>query len=509
LLGDSAGGREPVAPEDGGAAMALLAAAPPFRFSRMGPKGRALARATRTKVAEAMTKGGGGSTGVPAGYTYLGQFIDHDLTFDRTTVALGTNVAPADLLQGRSPALDLDSLYGAGPSDPASAGFYEADGRRLKTGKTEAVGTGRLAAHAGFDLPRKSGQKHANIPDFRNDENLAVAQTHCAFIRFHNRVLEELGTSVPAAQRFARARRAVVKHYQWMIRHDYLPRICDAAVVDDVFANGRKVFEVGAAPTDVPTMPIEFSVAAFRLGHSMIRRAYNWNIEFDNGNGTLDLLFSFTGTSGFLGNGSRLPSNWIADWRRLYEFKQAALKVPASKANKAMRIDTLLVNPLAALPPGSFGEISPPADAIVANLAFRNLARAKMVKLATGQGMVGFMQSKGVAVTALTKAQIRDGSGGASLAALSAEQRTAFLENTPLWFYILREAELNGGRLTGVGARIVAETLHRAIEGSRNSIIRDPAFKPRFGPNNSTFDMRDLLFFAFEGKKALLNPLGD
>jgi hypothetical protein len=123
--------------------------------------------------------------------------------------------------------------------------------------------------------------------------------------------------------------------------------------------------------------------------------------------------------------------------------------------------------------------------------------------------MVALLHSKGVVVTALTKAQIRDGAGGASLAALSAEQRTALVENTPLWFYVLREAELNGGRLTGVGARIVAETIHRAMEGSRDSIVRDPAFKPRFGPNGSTFDMRDLLLFAFEGKKALLNPLGD
>jgi hypothetical protein len=511
LLDESAGGREPAPaqPQDGAAAVARIAAVPPFRFSREGPKGRALARATRVKLARAMTAGGGGGTGIPAGYTYLGQFLDHDMTFDRTNVMLGTNVAPADLLQGRSPALDLDSLYGAGPADPASAGFYEADGRRLKAGRTEAVGTGRLAAHDGFDLPRKAGRKHANIPDFRNDENLAVAQTHCAFIRFHNRVLAEIGTSVPAPQRFARARRAVVKHYQWMIRHDYLPRICDPAIVDDVFANGRKIVQPGAAPTDVPSMPIEFSVAAFRLGHSMIRPAYDWNVEFDNGNGTLDLLFSFTGTSGFLGNGSRLPSNWIADWRRMYEFKQPALKVPAAKANKAMRIDTLLVNPLAALPPGSFGATAAPADPIVANLAFRNLARAKMLKLATGQGMVDFMKAKGVSVTGLSKAKIRDGAGGASLGGLSADQRTAVVENTPLWFYVLREAELNGGTLTGVGARIVAETFHRAIEGSRNSIVRDPAFRPRFGPDDHTFAMRDLLFFAFEGKKALLNPLGD
>jgi hypothetical protein len=259
----------------------------------------------------------------------------------------------------------------------------------------------------------------------------------------------------------------------------------------------------------VPTMPIEFSVATFRLGHSMIRSAYDWNIEFDNGNGTLDLLFAFSGTSGFLGNGSRLPSNWIADWRRMYPFKQADLKVPAGKSNRAMRIDTLLVNPLKALPPGSFGEVSPPADPIVANLAFRNLARAKMVKLASGQQMVAFLKSKGVNVTALTKAQLRDGDGGASLSNLTNDQRSQFLENTPLWFYVLREAELNGGRLKGVGARIVAETFHRAMEGSRNSIVRDTAFRPRFGPDDHTFDMRDLLHFAFEGKKALLNPLGD
>jgi hypothetical protein len=509
LLGESAGGRElaTATPDRNGAS---LTAAPPFRFSRMGPKGRkALPRPLRAKVAKAMTAGGGQTGGsIPSGYTYLGQFVDHDLTFDRTNVTLGTNVSPADLLQGRSPALDLDSLYGAGPGDPASERFYEADGRRLKMGKTEAAGTGRLAAKQGFDLPRSPSEKHAVIPDFRNDENLVVAQTHLAMIRFHNRVVAELA-SVPAPQRFARARRAVTKHYQWMIRHDYLPRICEPAVVDDVFRHGRKAFETGAVATDVPTMPIEFSVAAFRLGHSMIRRAYNWNVEFDHGNGTLDLLFSFTGTSGFLGNGSRLPSNWIADWRRLYPFKQADLKVPPAKFNRAMRIDTRLVNPLSALPPGSFGETSPPSDPLVANLAFRNLARAKMVKLASGQQMAAFLKSRGVGLTALTKAQIRDGAGGAELDGLTGAQRTQFLEATPLWFYVLREAELNDGRLDGVGARIVAETLHRAIEGSRNSIVRDTAFKPRFGPDDHTFDMRDLLHFAFEGKPALLNPLGD
>ena len=193
----------------------------------------------------------------------------------------------------------------------------------------------------------------------------------------------------------------------------------------------------------------------------------------------------------------------------MYAFAQNALKVPPAKFNFAKRIDTRLVDPLGQLPPGSFGLKQPPQDPLVANLAFRNLERASMMRLATGQGMVQKLQNKGVAVTALTDAQIRNGSGGASIADLTNEEEATFLDRTPLWFYVLREAELGGGRLAGVGARIVAETFHRAIEGSRISILRDTGFKPKFGPDDATFDMRDLLHFAFEGKKELLARLGD
>ncbi len=501
LLGESVGGRErTLAPAD-------ESDVPPFRFSRMGPSGfkHQITEATRTRVAEAMTGGGGGTTQVPAGFTYLGQFVDHDLTFDKTKVMLGENVSPAELLQARSPSLDLDSLYGAGPTDPGSAKFYEADGLHLKMGRT--VAAEGIGPKEGFDLPRGAGntaaaKRTAIVPDPRNDENLAVAQTHLAFIRFHNRVVDTLPASVPASQRFETARRRVTRHYQWMLRTDYLPRICAPGVVNNVFNSGRKAFEVGVPATDVPTMPIEFSVAAFRLGHSMIRREYDWNKIFDNGSGTLDLLFTFSGLSGNLGGGLRLPSSWIADFRRLYDFSEAGrddLTVPAAKFNRAMRIDTALAIPLQALP--GF-----PADED--NLAFRNLTRAKMVNLATGQQMGTFLQGKGVALTKLTTAQIRDGKGGTTLEELTQTQRAAFVKDTPLWFYVLREAELNQGKLKGVGARIVAETFHRAMEGSTTSIVRNPAWRPSLGPDNTTFRMVDLLLFAFQGKKNLLAPLG-
>jgi hypothetical protein len=174
--------------------------------------------------------------------------------------------------------------------------------------------------------------------------------------------------------------------------------------------------------------------------------------------------------------------------------------VPAAEFNVAKRIDTLLVNPLAELPPGAFGGGA--AAAIQANLAFRNLVRATMVQLASGQQMAGMMGIK-----PLGAAEILQGSGGADLGGLTPAQQDAIVADTPLWFYVLREAEPNNGRLTGVGARIVAEVFHRAMEGSRHSIVRDAAWRPRFG-RRGIFEMIDLLLFAFEEKAELLNPLG-
>jgi hypothetical protein len=244
----------------------------------------------------------------------------------------------------------------------------------------------------------------------------------------------------------------------------------------------------------------------------MVRAAYNWNKIFDNGGGTLEFLFTFSATGGDLGSDTRLASIWIADWRRLYDFGDANkpnLEVPASKFNRAMRIDTRMVDPLQHLPPQTVGlPQSTGFNDARRNLAFRNLRRAKMVKLATGQQMANFLKNKGVNLQKLTKPQLRDGNNGADLSGLTQAQRQAVLSKTPLWFYVLREAELNGGKMSGVGGRIVAETFHRAMEGSDNSIVRDTAFQPTLGPNASTFRMVDLMLFAFEGKKALLNPNG-
>jgi heme peroxidase len=504
-----------------------------FRFSRLGPKGPLTDESLRQKLAAAMTRSGAqadsAAPSVPAGFTYLGQFVDHDLTLDKTARSLGERVTVAELVQGRSPALDLDSLYGRGPEHREDAIFYS-DGARLKVGTTVAVpGDERTnQPRPGFDLPRVgegstlAEQRAARIPDPRNDENLAVAQTHLAFIRFHNRVVDQVEKeNTPTRSVFERARRRVTKHYQWMLRHDFLPRIVDEEVLEDVFRCGRRFFERHPQPGCAPTMPIEFSVAAYRLGHSMIRDVYQWNRIFQNGGitpATLLLLFRFSGTAGNLapsgtlddpnGGNAALPTNWIADFRRLYDFSEAGRKdliVSPEKFNLAKGIDTLLVDPLATLPVGTFGGrggAAPPAEQL--NLAFRNLTRGNMVRLASGQQMAAQLD-----VEPLSRAQIIDGAGGAELSSLTQTEKESLLASTPLWFYVLREAELNGGRMTGVGGRIVAEVFHRAMQASSNSILWDPLWRPTLGPDHRTFRMVDLLLFAFEGKAELLNPMGD
>ncbi|WP_376094729.1 peroxidase family protein [Roseomonas sp. CCTCC AB2023176] len=516
-----------------------------FRFSEMVKRGApaqsdALLRILGQRMAAPAAQAD--AQGLPAGFTYLGQFIDHDLTRDPSKLSGGTPTGlPTE--QERSPALDLDSLYGKGPADPNSARFYEADGVSLKLGETQASGPGPVADKPlpGFDLPRLGAlapeatqTRLADIPDRRNDENLAVAQIHLAFMRFHNAVARRM-----PGQPFAAVRAEVVKHYQWMIVHDFLPRIVEQSVLDDVFQNGRKVFEVGAV--GIPTMPIEFSVAAYRLGHSMIREAYDWNQFFHpRGDalapGSLENLFRFSGTSGNLspfasgtappnavpsdinkptdGTFDHLPSNWVADFTRLFDFKTdagmpALAPVAPAGLNAAHRIDTRLTDPLAQLPLGAFGgRGGVPADPLELNLAFRNLLRGRQVKLATAQEVAFAFKALGAATPTLTSPQILEpGNGGVDLTDLTGDLLGEVTTETPLWFYVLREAEVHRGKLGPIGGRIVAETFHRVVEGSSDSILRDVAWRPSGGKHPRGFGMVDILLAGYDASRGELRPL--
>ena len=521
-----------------------LQATTQFRFSRFSGIKASTPNNTSAlaKLAVAMVGTGGTSDKtVPAGYTYLGQFIDHDLTLDDSELDLSKPVLVPGLISKRSPSLDLDSLYGDGPE--LTPQYYDADKVHLRKGRPQPVNSPN-AAQDGMDLPRHRGEagprrgteREARIPDIRNDENLAVAQVHVAMIRFHNRVVDQLiASNTPSTVLFEKTRELVTKHYQWMIRTDYLMRIADPAIVDKVFTQGRRFFEVNGEQD--ATMPVEFSGAAFRLGHSQVRAGYQWNKFFNreaaaNGqhlfSGSLFRLFRFSGTSGSMvpssaepGSqqdfetlenpqtpGVELPDIWVADFTRLFDLSRyGAAFTPAEKDfNNAMAIDAHVVEPLKTLPIGAFGGVGEPDLFLKRSLAFRNLARGRMLALPSGQQLadkLGF-------ATALTADQLLDGNGGPPLpeSLISGSDRDEIGTNTPLWFYVLREAEFNPNaknKLHNVGATIVAETFHRAMQKSRYSILADPLWRPSFGRDDK-FDMADLLFFAFDGKAELLNP---
>jgi hypothetical protein len=477
--------------------------APSFRFSRMLPAqhGHQLQVNKLRRLALRLTRqaDASGASTVPAGYTYFGQFVAHDLSFDLTDAGLGSELSVTRLVQARSPALDLDALYGDGPCDPNSARFFAGGGPELRVGRTTPVA--HVPELIGYDLPRGDGaidaeRRMAVIPDPRNDDNLAVAQIHAAFIRLHNRVVAtQTAASAPVELRFEQARAIVTKHFQWLIWHDYLPLICDSAVLRAVWQEGRKVFEPHADSDEPPTMPLEFSFAAFRLGHSMVRPVYDWNVHAEL---TLGDLFAHSARGGDLGNGTQLRSTRVVDLRRLFRFPGDDGPLPAVQLNLARRIDTRLTSTLRHLPRGTFGDAAAPVE-MDENLAFRNLMRARDLGLATGQDMAALLAPHGVA--ALGEEQL--GAAGAELEVLGRRGR----RHTPLWVYVLREAELNGGVLHGVGARIVAETFHRAIHGSRISILDEPTWQPTLGAGPHPYTLADLLLWAFESDRVRLSPL--
>lgn len=494
-------------------AVAAMEAAPPpvdeeraFRFCRLFPDlekfqpNDAGLIALGQALEDPFVPGAGDSL-IPAGFTYLGQFVDHDITFDRTAGIPDGELEPEEIEQGRSPALELDSVYGRGPE--GSPELYEPDKVRLKIGTTTGRPIFDVTEPFPNDLPRRPADdpddpKRAIIGDPRNDENLIVAQTHLAFLKFHNKVTDRLrAAGVEAGELFQEARKTVVQHYQSIVLHDFVPRLVDPTVLNDVFTNGRKVYFPEGAPTgSYLCMPIEFSVAAYRMGHSLIRNAYQWNRVFSSDGLAgfrpgLNLFFEFSKVSGDLQGEPTLPSDWIADWRRMYDFSEQPGGVRHSQLNFTRQIDTKLADGLQNLP-----EFAKVEQEHLKFLAVRNLLRGRLVGLPTGQDV-----AEELGVPALTPVEVASGPHSALVLA------QGFDTKTPLWFYILKEAEVKQGglRLGDVGSRLIAETFHGLVEGSEHSILKEYGWSPTLPAQDpDCFTMNDLLLFVDD-----VNPLGD
>ena len=432
--------------------------------------------------------GTGDNPNIPAGFTYLGQFIDHDITLDLTSIG-ETRVDPLAVHNFRTPGLDLDCMYGLGPS--IQPYMYESSGEKFLIGLTSPNRPGgdpSVAVSLPFDLPRGPNNR-ALIGDPRNDENLVVAQTHLAFMRFHNKVVDGLkaGTIQPLEfgkpSLFESARQLVIWHYHWIVMNDFVRRLVQPAVLDDVLQNGRKFFRF----EEEPFMPVEFSGAAYRLGHSMVRAEYDYNRVFTPKPGgvvpaSLQLLFTFSGGSG---GGVPIPSDWIIDWRRFFEIDSALTP------NASRKLDPSVIRALGDLP-----EFASVPDIRLRSLSFRNLLRGLRLNLPSGQAVARLM-----GLTPLPEADIAKGIAGAAAAA------NGFGKESPLWFYILKEAEVqeSGLRLGQVGSRILSEVFVGLIQGDPASFMNVfPKWKPTLpSAMVGNFTMVDLLNIAGD-----VNPIG-
>lgn len=263
-------------------------------------------------------------------------------------------------------------------------------------------------------------------------------------------------------------------HYQWMVLNDFLPQFLDTDALDDIRTNGRQFYTF----TGRPFMPVEFSVAGYRLGHSMVREVYNHNRVFAPI--TFNLLFQFTGGGG-LGSQATLPSNWIIDWRRFHQVDGTGL------LNVTRRLDTKLVPALHTLPGINPGQ--------PVSLAVRNLLRGSRVGLPAGQDV-----AQAIGATVLSSGEMADGDEGEIL------RRHGLDQATPLWYYILKEAELQGEgkRLGEVGSRIIGEVFVGLIEEDPNSFLSSqPDWEPTLpSATSGDFTMVDLLKFVDD-----INPI--
>jgi len=391
---------------------------------------------------------------IPAAFTYLGQFIAHDMSRMKET---GDPTEPDNY---RSAALDLDSIFGA-PSEPCVAAEPLECAGGLCTGKT--------TLNRFEDLPRAANSLPC-ITDRRNDHNLAVSQLTVAIVKFHQAVAKKCGLgNVEAEKRHTR------RHFQSLVLHDYLKRVIDDDVYDDVMRNGRRVIHADGPPPFF-TLPVEFAAACFRFGHSQIRELYDWNE--DHTSTTSQTLRHKSHIAGGYAPTNRLQDHWVVDWSRLLPEPQDPPETRFSAA-----IDCSLSSDLYNIEKSWFdvSALIKPEQHFV-NLAKLTLLRGQSIRLPTAQQLADHLRGKlgGAAreVELISAADIFDTGGIA--AHLSPAARADLEQKTPLWFYILREAEVKGhdGKHLGpLCSRIVMETIHVAIEDVPDNILTGELFQ--------------------------------
>ncbi|APR39153.1 hypothetical protein BTO02_27875 [Paraburkholderia sp. SOS3] len=406
------------------------------------------------------------SRDIPAVFTFVGQFIDHDLTMNAVNLfepqqdplppaKAGAPVTANSVVDGASPLIDLDSVYGTRVSSSSPAGdLYEGDKFRLVT------------SNGMTDLPREEDGT-AVIGDSRNDENQLILQIHLLVQRMHNKFVDE-------GKSFAEARKETIYNWQLMILKDHLPRVIEAdtlryvleqvALPDFGALKHKPVLDLATGQLKV-SMPHEFAIG-YRFGHSQLKRSYRLNSRHPDGTVLFDNSLVGTGPRGnefddLRGSQTLREKNTI-EWPVFYARAKPVL---------GNRIDGKVTSRVFDLPESAI----PDDIKYIGNLPHRNLIRSRQVGVCSGEALAAFY-----GITPFAPEAIEPDASARALymqnEAVPAESRQF---ETPLWYYFLKEAELTNGpgvnssKLGPLGSRLISEVIVGAIAYAPLSIMND------------------------------------
>lgn len=421
-----------------------------------------------------------------AGMTFLGQFVDHDITLDATS-ALGTRIDPATIPNVRTPSLDLDCVYGAGPE--ASPHLYGAFSDEADKNQEHFLVFGR--EDNPLDLARTCAGK-ALIGDPRNDENIIVAQVQAIFVQLHNILMskrvengedaktiracahEGLPKHVwhdhvsPKLTNFEEVRRFIRLHYQWIVWCELLPAFVQQECLDWALENDPFGW-------DAPVMPVEFTGAGYRFGHATTQFEYALTDGADPKG-----LFA---TLGF----GRRPISGNIDYAKFFGMNGGVA------SQKARPVGPKLGLPLLNLPfvHGAI-ELAEIEETLTLdqsrNLALRNMVRDRYTyQLASGQQMAARLGIHVIDPPAILTAK--------------------GITKTPLWFYCLQEAAEKGdGKLTGAGGRLVASVFANLLKRDPTTFLHVPHFKPWSGFDGQPSVLAGLIAYVDAHRNHIKHP---
>ena len=385
---------------------------------------------------------------VDCGYTYFGQFVAHDLTKDVSSVDEAWRKEPEELENLQTPKLDLGVLYGDGPE--SSGELYEEDRVRLKVGLSRPGGRS-------FDICVGADGGRV-LADDRGAENLILRQMTAVFARLHNFAVEQFrGEIAEEKALFERARLQTQWQFQWLVCRDYLQTLLDLKVYKKVFGESRSTIR-----WDTFSIPIEFSAAAMRFGHAMVRPNYLFSFGQEM---RLPQIFGRTPDRGALDD--KLEIKWG------FFFQGAS----PEGALTSRPIDTRLSEPFHELPADLIGtpEVACPHFRIAKNpaqLAVRTLLRGAGLRLASGQTV-----ARAFGERVMSARELSQNCDGEETEKGRILREAGLVQETPLWYYILKESELieNGNRVGPIGSHLVAETIHAALRSDPSSYLNQPS----------------------------------